>query len=175
MGIKVPEGFRSEMAMPGDWQTLSRQVVDEAPLSTGVKKRRYEGQEDDEEEKEAAGEAVVRRGWGAATKTYPDHDDAGLDDLLSGSISVKKEIPGSQIKGEGGTSVKQESNPALNQDGSAAGNYTSPRVDAQSNSNSVKPELVKEEPQSDQAAIPKDQVPEETSMPVFKKRRPKAS
>ncbi|KIW67403.1 hypothetical protein PV04_06662 [Phialophora macrospora] len=175
MGIKVPEEFRSEMAMAGDWQTLSQQVVVEAPLSTGIKKRRYEGQEDDEEEKEAAGEAVVRRGWGAATKTYPDRDNAGLDDLLSGSISVKKETPGPQIKGEGGTSVKQESNPAPNQGGSEAGDFTSPRVDAQSNYNSVKPKLVKEEPQSTQPPIPKDHVPEEASVPVFKKRRAKAS
>ncbi|EXJ58828.1 hypothetical protein A1O7_06258 [Cladophialophora yegresii CBS 114405] len=175
MGIKVPEEFRSEVAMAGDWQMLSQQVVDEAPLSTGIKKRRYEGQEDDEEEKEAAGEAVVRRGWGATTKAYPGHDIADLDDLLSGSIPVKTEKPGSQIKGERVTSVKQENNPALTQDESSAGNDTLPKVEARSGDDPVTHKVVKEEPEATQAAILKDQAPAEVSMPVFRKRRAKAS
>ncbi|ETI22202.1 hypothetical protein G647_06275 [Cladophialophora carrionii CBS 160.54] len=175
MGIKVPEEFCPEVAMAGDWQTLSQQVVDEAPLSTGIKKRRYEGQEDDQEEKEAAGEAVVRRGWGATTKTYPGQDDPDLDDLLSGSIPVKTEKPGSQIKGESGMSMKQETHPALTQDESVAGNHTSPTVEACSDDNPMTPKVVKEEPGATQTALLKDQALEEVSMPVFKRRRPKVS
>lgn len=176
MGVKVPAGFRSEMAMSGDWQTLSQQVVDEpsseAPLSKGVKKRKYEDQEQDDEEKQAAGEAVVRRGWGATTKTYPGHGNADLDDLLSNSISFKKEKPGfsdSQINGHNAASLEQDSNPVLNHDRSQGG------VEHHPHDSAIKSELVKEEPDLAEASQPMAQMPEEVSVPVFRKRKAKAS
>jgi hypothetical protein len=94
MGIAIPEEYRGEMAMAGDWRTVSERVLgandedygDQKPgnvLSVGVRKRKFEGQEEEEE----AGETVVRRGWGTTTRSYPgskDEDDE-LDALLSGT------------------------------------------------------------------------------------------
>ena len=92
MGVAIPEEFRREMAMAGDWQTLSQRVVfddvkqeedrkDSKPdgLDIGVRKRRYEGQEEDEE-MEAK---LAKKAWGSSTRTYPDIGGSGDDDLES--------------------------------------------------------------------------------------------
>jgi len=103
MGVAVPEDFRREMAMAGDWQTLSERPLheeavkeedskDTKPLNTeikhqglniGVRKRKYEGQDEEEEE---AGERIVRKGWGSTTRPYGgSSDDVDLDALLNGT------------------------------------------------------------------------------------------
>ncbi|KIX93060.1 uncharacterized protein Z520_11333 [Fonsecaea multimorphosa CBS 102226] len=183
MGIKVPEDFRSEMAMAGDWQVVSQQTIDEtpseAPLSKGVKKRKYEGQDEEEEEKKEAGEAVVRRGWGAATKRYPGHDKADLDDLLSSSISVKKENSGSsgaQFEKQEKDSLQQGNNLVLNQDGRQGGDCTSVKVESAPGNRSHEDDpVLKEEPGSSQPPMSMDQIPEDIPIPVFKKRKAKIS
>lgn len=79
--------------MPGGWQTLSRKVITDPvdvvddKLNIGVRKRKFEG----EEEEEDAGEAVARRGWGSTTKTYPGATSTseGLDSLLTSSLFNK--------------------------------------------------------------------------------------
>lgn len=102
MGIAVPDEFRGEMAMPGDWKVVSETPVEETisedPLNVGVRKRKYEGQEEEE-----AGEVVLSRGWGSTSKRYPraDEGDApNLDALLSGVKSVKKEETAPELKKE---------------------------------------------------------------------------
>jgi hypothetical protein len=104
MGVAVPDEFRGEMAMPGDWKVVSQALVEETtsedPLSVGVRKRKYEGQEEEEE----AGEVVLRRGWGSTSRRYPraDEGDApNLDALLSGVKSVKKQEKAPDLKKEG--------------------------------------------------------------------------
>ena len=92
MGVAIPDEFRREMAMAGDWQTLSETPIYEASfkkeedvdvkpvrLSMGVRKRRHEGQEEDEE----AREPVVRKAWGSTFKTYSEADQNADDDLDS--------------------------------------------------------------------------------------------
>ena len=103
MGVAIPEEFRREMAMAGDWQTLSqRAVLDDVKqeedskeskseiLNRGVRKRRYEGQEEDEE----AEAKLAKKAWGSTTRIYPsiggDGDD-GLDSLLQNTTVVKRE------------------------------------------------------------------------------------
>lgn len=96
MGVAIPEDFRKEMAMAGDWQMLSEtpiseiktrkeEVEDRKPdaFNVGIRKRKYEGQEEEEE----AGEMVVRRGWGSITRTYPGlyEDGEDLDSLFTKS------------------------------------------------------------------------------------------
>lgn len=89
MGVAIPEEFRREMAMAGDWQYLTERPVSETlktengsedhkndGLNVGVRKRKYEGQEEEEQ----AGEIIARKGWGSTTRTYPD--TAKLDDDL---------------------------------------------------------------------------------------------
>ena len=90
LGVAVPEDFRKEMAMAGDWQTTSQRLIYDTVkkeednedvktggLNIGVRKRKFEGQE----EEEAAGETAVRRGWGSTIRTYPGAEKDGDNDL----------------------------------------------------------------------------------------------
>ncbi|KAA6406924.1 MAG: hypothetical protein FRX48_09222 [Lasallia pustulata] len=100
MGVAVPEEFRREMAMAGDWQMLSERPIyseglkkeeddeDVKPnsLNIGVRKRKFEGQEEEEE----AGEMVMRRGWGSTTRTYPGEGEDDLDTLLERTKAVRR-------------------------------------------------------------------------------------
>ena len=87
MGVAVPEEFRGDLAMAGDWQVVSERVIydhDEEGvkkeedgarkeerehaaaqgLSIGVRKRKYEGQEDEAEEGNQTGELILaQKGW----------------------------------------------------------------------------------------------------------------
>ena len=100
--------------MAGDWQTTSeRPIYDSdftkkeeaedvkpAGLNLGIRKRRFEGQEEEEE----AGETVVRRGWGSTIRAYPgpggDEDD--LDVLLNITKRVVGGAEGSQSPASSG-------------------------------------------------------------------------
>ena len=98
LGVAVPDAYRREVAMAGDWETVSvRQLKKEEDvkpdvLSFGTHKRKFEGQDEAEE----AGTTVVRKGWGSTTKRYPGSNGAVEDigNLLrsgSGSASTKVE------------------------------------------------------------------------------------
>ena len=84
--------------MAGEWQTTSERPIhdneagsaevkqegtkDEAkvPLNIGVRKRKFEGEEEEKE----AGETVRRKGWGSTTRSYPGGlEDLDLDTLLN--------------------------------------------------------------------------------------------
>lgn len=105
MGVAIPEEFRREMAMAGDWQTLSERPAYEIlkaengtedrkydGLNIGVRKRKFEGQD----EEEAAGETVARKGWGSTIRVYPDK--AGEDDDLD--FLLGKNLANSKTRGE---------------------------------------------------------------------------
>lgn len=101
MGIAVPEHARAEMAMPGDWQTVSPHVELEQPaqddddkLNIGVHKRKL----DDEDEREDAG----RKGWGSTTKSYPRTDPrADHLDVLLAKPMLKKPRPAATAPASG--------------------------------------------------------------------------
>ena len=109
MGIDVPDSARAKMAMAGSWQVMSRNVErdpateDEEKLNVGVRKRKFE----DEEEREEAGEVVVKKGWGTTTKTYPGSEAVSedLDSLLSKPLFTKKK---SKPKPESVLAIKEE-------------------------------------------------------------------
>jgi len=98
LGVAVPEQYRREMAMVGEWENVAEHPVDPpglkheedsktAILSYGVRKRKHEGMEEEEE----AGAQVVRKGWGTMFKAYPgaatgSEDIASL--LSSGAVVV---------------------------------------------------------------------------------------
>ncbi|KAL9134413.1 MAG: hypothetical protein Q9175_004409, partial [Cornicularia normoerica] len=109
MGVAVPDDFRREMAMAGDWQTTSERViydndfmkkeedsedVKHGGLNVGVRKRKFEGQEEEEE----AGEMVIRKDWGSTIRTYPgaEGDEDDLNTLLNTTKTVTREGEGSQ-------------------------------------------------------------------------------
>ena len=117
MGVAVPEDFRKEAAMAGEWEVTSQRIIIDGrdnndglkkeegaehtkpPLNVGFRKRKLEGQEEEEEAKEK----TVRMKWGSAKRSYRgtnENDD--LDALLSSTRvrastdpSVKTEVPDS--------------------------------------------------------------------------------
>ncbi|KAF9887776.1 hypothetical protein FE257_009582 [Aspergillus nanangensis] len=164
MGVAVPEEFRGDMALAGDWQTVSQRVIGseegEEKKTVGVRKRKHETAED-EEEQEARREAerFVSKPWGSRMRMYPGkgQDDDDLDELLASTKDIKtgklSEDVAAEEQVEEVPAVKEESNDAAPAD-------------------SEKPPLVKEELS---ATIPKDE-PEDgppAGGVVFKKRKPK--
>lgn len=105
LGVAVPEDYRREVAMAGDWQVTSERIIYEnehvekmeeeaegkqpGGLNVGVRKRKIVGQEDEEE----LGQPVARRVWGSTTRTYPGYsgDDADLDALLSNTSTFRRD------------------------------------------------------------------------------------
>ncbi|KAL8824283.1 MAG: hypothetical protein Q9170_008209 [Blastenia crenularia] len=91
MGVAVPEEYRREVAMAGDWQTLAERPIwdhvkkeedlddfkdfkPDPSLNVGIRKRKL----GDEEEAQAV---TVRKGWGSATRRYPGSAGDGNDAL----------------------------------------------------------------------------------------------
>ena len=106
LGVAVPEDYRREVAMAGDWQVLSENIIHgisvkkeednetegsnattSVALNVGVRKRKLEAQDEEEDS-----EPVVRRGWGSTNRTYPGiiGDDDDLDALLSNTLPTRK-------------------------------------------------------------------------------------
>jgi hypothetical protein len=89
MGVALPDAARGDLAIAGDWKTVSEEVVGEVnengefkvtTLNKGVRKRKID---EDEEEREAAGEMITKKkGWGHTFKTFPG-SKGGDDDLES--------------------------------------------------------------------------------------------
>ncbi|CZR61038.1 related to formin binding protein [Phialocephala subalpina] len=107
LGVSIPDEFRPDMAMAGEWQVTSRRIIEEGDeekkpdaIALGVRKRQVE-----EEEEEEAVEARKRR-WGQTHRTYPSEKGEGdLDALLSNVTRKGKELA---TKTEADTEVKTE-------------------------------------------------------------------
>ena len=136
--------------MAGDWQTTSERLVydndmakkeepeDVKPggLNVGVRKRKFEGQEEEEE----AGETVVRRGWGSTTRAYPG--SGGDEDDLSALLNSTKRTVGG---GEGLQIPESRPSSGLEQaDSHVTSKEVQPKLDS--------PTIKKEEP-SDSGGI----------------------
>lgn len=105
LGVAVPEDYRREVAMAGDWQVTSERTIYEnehvkkeeeegeekkpGGLNVGVRKRKLVGQEDEE----ISGQPVTRRVWGSTTRTYPGYsgDNDDLDALLSSTTTMRRD------------------------------------------------------------------------------------
>ena len=106
--------------MVGDWQTTSERIIYEndfmkkeegedtkpGTLNVGVRKRKFEGQEEEEE----AGETVVRKGWGSTIRTYPGAggDEEDLNTLLKSTKTVLREGEGLQTLGSARSSRSEQ-------------------------------------------------------------------
>lgn len=169
MGVAVPDEYRGEMALAGDWQIVSQKPVElqtqneqDPSLRVGVRKRKFEGKEDGEE----AGETVKKKGWGSTTKEYPSHVQEDLNALLSGSLRGKKE--------ENAVAIKQE-----DIDQPAPAEQVNHSVPVEQNTAVVADKTkVKQEDGSPLSAIPHpDSTQNEATSPdleiVFKKRKSK--
>ncbi|KAG9230551.1 hypothetical protein BJ875DRAFT_471901 [Amylocarpus encephaloides] len=89
MGIGIPDEFRPDMAMAGEWQVTSERVIepegekDPAAMAMGVKKRPLT--EEEEEEKQEFENKKPR------FRTHPIEDEADLDALFS-QAPVKRDM-----------------------------------------------------------------------------------
>ncbi|KAL9578472.1 MAG: hypothetical protein Q9212_005694 [Teloschistes hypoglaucus] len=134
MGVAVPEDFRREMAMAGDWQTLAERPVWEPvkteegledfedfkpdlTLNIGVRKRKHEGEGEEGEEEDAAGSAARRKGWGSVGRRYPGSAVDNKDDLdaLLSHVAIPKQN-GQEMETQGSSTTPKAEN-SDNQDG----------------------------------------------------------
>lgn len=156
MGIAVPDEYRADAALAGDWNVMPQRKIEEPAidetLNKGVRKRKFEGQEEEEE----AGETVVRRGWGSTIKRYPGEDNDDLEALLSLNSLQKKE---EEI-------VKKEDEPDTRID-----KPTAIVAGSTETINDINPSKIKTDDAEDRLKTNLSDIPNEGPAPVFKKRR----
>lgn len=121
MGVSIPDEFRGEMAMAGEWQITSERIIDPTEgkekkpeaIGFGVRKRTVP---DDEEEAEAI--ETKKRRWGSTYRTHPGgDDDADLDALLNKStVKGKQASADSDVKQEPLEGTGDEAKPLLKVD-----------------------------------------------------------
>ncbi|KAL4972528.1 hypothetical protein BDW66DRAFT_120810 [Aspergillus desertorum] len=150
LGVAIPEEYRGDMALAGDWQTVSEKVIlperedrEEKLPTFGVRKRKHD-QDIDEEEEEAKREAerFVSKGWGSVTRRYPGlkDEEEDLGALLASTKKAKK--PKQPGTGEQTTAKEQQGQ--------------------------------KEEKPSDEVPIKEEESSAVGTGVIFKKRKPKA-
>lgn len=98
MGVAIPEEYRRDMSIQGEWATVSERPVYSRPVKSGsddedddtkafgVRKRKLEHEDDKLN--------LAPRAWGSRLKSYPGasaNSEEDLDALLSGA-TTKKEI-----------------------------------------------------------------------------------
>lgn len=171
MGVAIPQEYRADMALAGEWQTLSETKVETPDLegaakSIGVRKRKHEGNEDEDDEGHAP-EYYVSKGWGSRMRVYPgaQDDEEDLDALLASTKDLKK------IKAEpvAGGDEELQSGPAP-QKREDAGSAT-----ASAPKGEESPQIKTENSEATPTALAEGELKEEqTPGVVFKKRKPKA-
>ncbi|KAL4867772.1 hypothetical protein BDV12DRAFT_170815 [Aspergillus spectabilis] len=164
MGVAIPEQYRGDMALVGDWQTVSEKVVrpeDEAAQSTlGVRKRKHDVDEEEEEAKREA-ERFVSKGWGSATRRYPGaKDEEDLEDL-NALLASTKDVKKTKVSGTEQDTAAEEDRPSFE-----------PVKEEPDQPPQVKGEQPSEE-QSVSAAATEPEAAASAGV-VFKKRKPKA-
>ncbi|KAJ5133638.1 hypothetical protein N7448_001339 [Penicillium atrosanguineum] len=170
MGVAVPEEYRGDMALAGDWQTLSETKVDTEGLegaakSIGVRKRKHDGDEEDEH----IPEPVARLGWGSRMKTYPgaQDEDEDLDALLASTKDLKK------TKQSAPSIAKQEPEEQKQEPASVV--KTEDEAPDSKSAGADESLQIKTEVPIEGSALLADEEPpaEDETGPIFKKRKPK--
>lgn len=108
MGVSIPDEFRPDMAMVGEWQVTAERIIEPdgekkpEAVALGVRKRRVEDEEDVVESKKLR--------WGSKIKTHPAEDDTGDLDALLANVTRKDPIPAVKIefKQDSKQNVKKE-------------------------------------------------------------------
>lgn len=96
LGVSIPEHFRGDLAMAGEWTVTSTTIVPEKSetekqeaIARGVRKRERT-EEELEEEEAMKGLFKKPRRWGRDSKMGGGGGSEDLDALLSGGLVVKK-------------------------------------------------------------------------------------
>ncbi|KAF7589673.1 hypothetical protein BBP40_003965 [Aspergillus hancockii] len=176
MGVAIPTEFRGDMALAGEWETVSERVVggEKTCGSIGVRKRKLEGDEEEEEAKREA-ERFVSKGWGSRTREYPGaQEDTDLDALLETTRDIKKAKPlGSEATKEGGEKVAADRLGTDEDDAEAAELDQTSRTEKGGFQAVVDPSRSAVESEPAKSEPVKSEPEEATAGVVFKKRKPR--
>lgn len=176
LGVAMPDDFRPEMAMAGEWTVTSTRVIDDAPKrepaeekpetkATGVRKR--EATEDEKEEENAVqGLFKKPRRWGRDSRAMPQDEDADLDALLSGSILTKPAAEGTPPKEEPFKDEEVKDEPTKEEEDVVK---EEPDTEPSGFTTTFKPEAIDSKPVKAEAL---DEEPGPAPV-LFKKRKPK--
>ncbi|KAI9038065.1 putative formin binding protein [Aspergillus affinis] len=163
MGVAIPQEYRGDMSLAGEWQTVSEKVIDgPSKPSLGVRKRKHEEPDEEEEEAKKEAERFVSKPWGSRTRQYPGaQDDTDLDALLASTKDIKKNKPSAPDAPAEGDDTEVSKTPEKTE-----GEAANPETD--------QPSHTKEE-QPPTASVPevKTEPEEAAGGVVFKKRKPK--
>lgn len=185
LGVSLPDEFRKDLAMAGDWQVTSTTIVADTPpdgsnpgaSARGIHKRERTDEEI-EEEKAIKGLFKKPRRWGRDSRTAAgDGDSADLDALLSGGLAVKKQEEDTVKKEEESeptsetAPIKQEEHEpsSIKKEPSEEGIPALAEVPTDSSSKTEAPALKTEDGASTVGSSGAQEVPAVT----FKKRKPK--
>lgn len=167
MGVAIPEEYRADMALAGDWQTVSVTKIEEpdevATKSIGVRKRKHEGAEDDEEDQPP--EQYENKGWGSRMRSYPggrenDDEEEDLDALFASTKDLKKSK---------NTNLEPDAEDGPKPTIAPDGDEPSKQLPETANT----PDIKAEEEDAATSSVKAAPTSEETSGPVFKKRKAK--
>ncbi|KAL8946169.1 MAG: hypothetical protein Q9222_007400 [Ikaeria aurantiellina] len=194
MGVAVPEDYRREMAMAGDWQTVAERPVrngvkredgledfkdfkPDPTLNVGIRKRKLEDQDDEEGAPTAT---TARKGWGSAMRRYPGStgiEDDDLENLLNNTVPLARRGP----ENGGAPALPQ---PEIEHT-EGASDFLTPEGFHQDKSQSTQSLKEEESHEIDLKALPSHQVPVDVAVkqedgnaqpPIqFKKRKAKVS
>ncbi|KUJ20666.1 uncharacterized protein LY89DRAFT_666318 [Mollisia scopiformis] len=129
LGVSVPDEFRPDMAMAGEWTVTSQRIIGDddgekkpEALALGVRKRQVEEEEEDAVE-------AKRTKWGKAHRTHPvEEDETDLDALLS-NVTRKGKEPAAKVEMD--AEVKQEVKSEMENGELPSNNNIGPSAEAQ--------------------------------------------
>ena len=126
MGVEIPNEFRADMALAGDWKVVSERVIEDEETkqlkkdastfgAVGVRKRKHgeqgDGSGEEEEEDGNPGPAhLSSKTWGSVMKEYPDRPgNEDLDALLESTreIKAKPSTTTANVKAEEGETARE--------------------------------------------------------------------
>ncbi|MCJ1383114.1 hypothetical protein MMC17_006227 [Xylographa soralifera] len=180
LGVSVPDEYRREVAMAGDWQVLSETLLHERVkkeeeeddtkpngLNVGVRKRKVEGQEDEDE----AVEPTTRRVWGSSLRTFPGamEEDGDLEALLSTTSTRLRGQGPARKTGNGTMTTTTDPSPIASTDGPLY--VVEPPLKQEDSTNDLPTAL----PLADSTdVLVKHEMDQEEAGMLFKKRKPRA-
>ena len=174
MGVAIPDEYRGDMSLAGDWQTVSTRVIREEGEGEeggvrGVRKRKMQEVDEEEEEAKREAEKFVSKPWGSRTRVYPGAaggDDTDLDALLESTKDIKK----GKASGGGNSHEDNGTGDSGHEENDAA---TAPDAAAAEPEKQVKEEVDEEKLEAKIAAEPAKPADDAAGGVVFKKRKPK--